>query len=78
MSRLTKREREVVKLLSQGRRQTEIARLLTISTRTVEHHVKSARDKTGTTSAFQLAVRAALQDQVNKAKLKMKVAVEAA
>lgn len=63
MSRLTKREREVVRLLAQGRRQTEIARLLTISQRTVEAHVRNARGKTGAKSAFELAVRAAIESQ---------------
>jgi DNA-binding CsgD family transcriptional regulator len=61
MSKLTRREREVVRLLATGKRQTEIARLLTISKRTVEHHVKSAREKTGAASAFELAVRAAVE-----------------
>ncbi len=59
MDKLTTREREVVRLLSQGKRQTEIARILCISTRTVEAHVANARRKTSTTSTFELAVRVA-------------------
>ena len=63
MSRLTRREREVVALLAQGKRQTEIARVLCVSSRTVEAHVRNARGKTGATSAFDLAVRAAVEAQ---------------
>ena len=61
MSRLTRREQEVVRLLAQGKRQTEIARTLVISQRTVEAHVRNARCKVGATSAFDLAVRAAVE-----------------
>ena len=63
MATLTKREREVVRLLATGRRQTEIARLLCVSPRTVEAHVRNARGKTGATSAFDLAVRVAVESQ---------------
>ncbi len=66
MSQLTKREREVVKLLAQGKRQTEIARVLCVSTRTVEAHTRNARAKVGASSAFELAVRAAVEEQRNK------------
>ena len=62
MSKLTTREREVVRLLGLGKRQTEIAKLLTVSPRTVEAHVRNARGKTGATSAFDLAVRAAMEN----------------
>lgn len=61
MSRLTTREQEVARLLAQGKRQTDIARLLVISPRTVEHHVANARRKTGAQSAFDLAVRVAVE-----------------
>jgi DNA-binding NarL/FixJ family response regulator len=61
MAKLTRREQEVVKLLAQGKRQTEIARTLVISQRTVEAHVRNARGKVGATSAFDLAVRAAVE-----------------
>ena len=61
MELLTTREREVVQLLAQGRRQTEIAQVLCISPRTVEGHVASARRKTQCLSAFDLALRVALE-----------------
>lgn len=63
MDILTQREREVVGLLSRGLRQTDIARALCVSPRTVEAHVRNAREKTGATSAFDLAVRAAVEAQ---------------
>ena len=63
MTKLTRREREVVALLAQGRKQSEIARTLCVSSRTVEAHVRNARGKTGATSAFDLAVRAAVEAQ---------------
>ncbi len=63
MDKLTAREREVVRLLSQGRQQTEIARMLCISKNTVRVHVANARRKTDTGSAFELAVRAAVESK---------------
>lgn len=63
MALLTKRERQVVALLAQGKRQTEIAQTLVVSKRTVEAHVRNARMKTGAQSAFELAVRAAVEAQ---------------
>ena len=63
MAKLTTREREVVRLLAQGKRQTDIAKTLCVSPRTVEAHVRNARTKTGATSAFDLAVRAAVEAQ---------------
>ena len=59
MSKLTNREREIVQLLAQGKRQTDIAKTLCVSPRTVEAHVRHAREKTGTQSTFELAVKAA-------------------
>jgi len=63
MAQLTIREREVVRMLAQGHRQTEIAMALQISARTVETHVKNARMKTGAASAFALAVRVAVEER---------------
>jgi DNA-binding NarL/FixJ family response regulator len=63
MSKLTPREREVVTLLAQGRKQTEIARVLCVSARTIEAHCRNARAKVGAASAFELAVRAAVEAQ---------------
>jgi DNA-binding NarL/FixJ family response regulator len=62
MGKLTPRERQVVALLAKGRKQTEIARELSVSARTVEAHCRSARYKTGTTSAIELAIRAAIEE----------------
>jgi LuxR family quorum sensing-dependent transcriptional regulator len=61
MTILTQREKEVVMLLAKGHRQTDIARALCVSPRTVEAHVRNAREKTGATSAFDLAVKAAVE-----------------
>lgn len=66
MSRLTRREQEVVRLLAQGRKQTDIARQLCVSPRTIEAHVRNARAKTNSTSAFELAVRAAIESQLKE------------
>jgi DNA-binding NarL/FixJ family response regulator len=46
-SRLSAREREVIRLLSEGQRAREIAVMLGISTRTVEGHVAKIREKLG-------------------------------
>ena len=61
MSLLTDRETEVVTLLAQGKSQVIIARQLIISRHTVYSHVRNIREKTGAASAFELAVRAAMQ-----------------
>lgn len=66
MAKLTRREQEVVRLLAQGRKQTEIARALCVSTRTVEAHTRNARAKVGAASAFELAVRAAVEEVQKK------------
>ncbi len=60
MSTLTTREREVVQLLAQGKTQVQIAHELCISVETVYIHARNARGKTGTSSTFELAVKAAL------------------
>jgi DNA-binding NarL/FixJ family response regulator len=63
MSKLTRREKEVVTLLAQGKRQVDIAKLLCVSARTVEAHTKNARSKVGARSTFELALRAAIETQ---------------
>jgi DNA-binding CsgD family transcriptional regulator len=45
--RLTRREREIVHLVAQGRRNAEVARELSLSVRTVEGHVYRAFNKLG-------------------------------
>lgn len=55
-----------MRLLAQGKRQTEIARVLCVSTRTVEAHTRNARAKVGAASAFELAVRAAVEEVQKK------------
>jgi len=59
MAGLTERERQIVTLLSQGKRLTEIAELLNISYNTVTWHAQNLRAKTDTSSTFELAVKAA-------------------
>jgi DNA-binding CsgD family transcriptional regulator len=66
MSRLTPREREVARLLAQGKRQTVIAQVLCISPLTVRNHVKSARLKVGAVSSFDLALQIALEDSTKQ------------
>ena len=60
MTKLTTREREIVTLLAQGKCQSDIARTLCISRRTVYAHVTSAKTKTASTSTLDLAVKAAV------------------
>ena len=45
MSRLTGREREVLQLISEGKTNKEIARILTLSINTVESHRKHVMEK---------------------------------
>ena len=59
MASLTNREREVVELLAQGLPQTEIARRLCIEYTTVTKHAAAARQKTGSSTTMQLAIKAA-------------------
>lgn len=59
MSQLTDREREVVKLLSQGMRPTQIAERLCVSHSTIKTHIANMRGKTGASSTLELAVQAA-------------------
>lgn len=66
MAKLTQREREVVSLLARGERPIAIARRLCISRHTVYNHVARARSKTGATSAFDLAVRVAVETASQK------------
>jgi len=60
MDVLTPREREVVRLLAQGMNQREIARTLGVEYCTIRTHIEHIHGKTGTRSAMQLAVKAAV------------------
>ncbi|NTU83674.1 MAG: AAA family ATPase [Chloroflexales bacterium] len=53
---LTRREREVARLVAQGKTSREIAARLTVSERTVEVHVSNILGKLGCTSRTQIAV----------------------
>jgi two-component system response regulator NreC len=52
--RLTPREREVLQLVAEGRTNREIARVLSISVKTVEHHRANLMSKLGLYSAAEL------------------------
>ena len=59
MLSLSEREREILRLVAQGRDNTEIAQELFLSPSTVKNHVSSILDKLGVDSRTQAAVRAA-------------------
>jgi len=56
---LSEREREILRLVAQGRDNTEIAQELYLSPSTVKNHVSSILEKLGVDSRVQAAVRAA-------------------
>ena len=58
MESLTPREIEVLKLLSQGQTNPQIARKLTVSRGTVKIHVQHIISKLGVSDRTQAAVRA--------------------
>jgi HD-GYP domain-containing protein (c-di-GMP phosphodiesterase class II) len=61
---LTEREREVLRLLAQGRNTPQIAQLLSISKKTVEHHLTHIYAKIGVTSRTAAVVYAVQQELV--------------
>jgi two-component system response regulator DegU/two-component system secretion system response regulator SalR len=56
---LTPRQREVLQLLAQGRKQTEIAAELVIERKTVHAHLRDARERMECTTNVQLCAKAA-------------------
>jgi DNA-binding NarL/FixJ family response regulator len=59
LAQLTEREREILRLVAQGRDNTEIAQELYLSPSTVKNHVSSILEKLEVDSRVQAAVRAA-------------------
>jgi DNA-binding NarL/FixJ family response regulator len=55
LSELTRREREVVVLVERGLTNRQIAQELTLSKRTVEHHVRNILKKLGLDKRTQIA-----------------------
>lgn len=58
MSRLTEREREILKLIFDGRCSSEVAHTLSVSKRTVDFHLARAYMKMGVSNRFQAFKRA--------------------
>jgi DNA-binding NarL/FixJ family response regulator len=61
--RLTPREREILQLLAEGRTNTEISRLLSITVKTVETHRASVMKKLGVSSLAEL-IRYAIRHSI--------------
>lgn len=55
---LTKREKEILQLLSQGVKQTAVASMLDISERTVRNHVYSINEKLQTSTVVEAVIKA--------------------
>lgn len=53
MSRLTEREREILRLIFDGRCSNEVATILCVSKRTVDFHLARAYVKLGVSNRFQ-------------------------
>jgi len=58
LSRLTDREREILKLIFDGRCSSEVANSLSVSKRTVDFHLARAYVKLGVSNRFQAFRRA--------------------
>ena len=58
LSRLTEREREILKLIFEGRCSSEVAGVLSVSKRTVDFHLARAYVKLGVSNRFQAFRRA--------------------
>jgi DNA-binding CsgD family transcriptional regulator len=59
MSALTPREKEALRLLSQGKTPKEIAAILCVQRTTVYEMLGNVRQKTATTTTLELAIKAA-------------------
>jgi DNA-binding NarL/FixJ family response regulator len=62
---LSPREREVAALVQAGKRNTEIARELFLSLKTVESHTRNIYAKLGVSSRVELATRLGTHDRVS-------------
>jgi ATP/maltotriose-dependent transcriptional regulator MalT len=58
LARLTEREREILKLIFDGRCSSEVAQALCVSKRTVDFHLARAYVKLGVSNRFQAFKRA--------------------
>jgi len=58
VARLTEREREILKLIFEGKCSTEVAQTLRVSKRTVDFHLARAYVKLGVSNRFQAFRRA--------------------
>ena len=58
LARLTERERQILKLIFEGRCSTEVAQALRVSKRTVDFHLSKAYVKLGVSNRFQAFRRA--------------------
>lgn len=58
ISRLTEREREILKLIFEGRCSSEVANTLSVSKRTIDFHLARAYVKLGVSNRFQAFKRA--------------------
>ena len=59
LSRLTEREREILRLIFSGRCSSEVAVIMSVSKRTVDFHLARAYAKLGATNRYQAFRRAA-------------------
>ena len=65
MSKLSPRQQEIMMLILENKSQKEAANGLGISRRTVECHLRRAREVTGCKSTLDLAVRIAIEESNN-------------
>ncbi len=58
LSRLTEREREILRMIFDGKCSSEVAKMLSVSKRTVDFHLARAYVKLGVSNRFQAYKRA--------------------